>query len=186
VKEAVAALPPGCDGEPSRLAEETEQESAGPTPGWWPMENLAPRISARRWRRGCRARAIALACDLGPTVLRCDGFAVTRLLERLALDWTGDGAGELTLTLAAEGGKRRSSASRVAATRRTGAVAGWLATPLSPGMTGFTGAAVCTAHGMPVRPNPPVRAVPPCASPFRSRAPERPAPPAPCSTISTC
>jgi DNA polymerase-3 subunit epsilon len=31
---------------------------------------------------------------------------------------------------------------------------GWLATPLSPGMTGFTGAAVCTAHGMSVTSEP--------------------------------
>jgi hypothetical protein len=64
-------------------------------------EDLGAALEARLSRKG-----VALACDLGPTVLRCDGFAVTRLLERLALDWSGDGASELTLTLAAEGAGR--------------------------------------------------------------------------------
>jgi DNA polymerase-3 subunit epsilon len=119
------------------------------------MENLAAEdlgaaLEARLSRKG-----IALACDLGPIVLRCDGFAVTRLLERLALDWTGDGAGELTLTLAAEGGEEAVlSLEGRGDVADPAAVAGWLATPLSPGMTGFTGAAVCTAHGMSVSSEP--------------------------------
>jgi DNA polymerase-3 subunit epsilon len=61
-------------------------------------EDLGAALEARLSRKG-----VALACDLGPTILRCDGFAVTRLLERLALDWSGDGASDLTLTLAADG-----------------------------------------------------------------------------------
>jgi hypothetical protein len=64
-------------------------------------EDLGAALEARLSRKG-----VALACDLGPIVLRCDGFAVTRLLERLALDWTGRWRAELTLTLAAEGSGR--------------------------------------------------------------------------------
>jgi DNA polymerase-3 subunit epsilon len=89
----VASLPQGA-GTPCRdLAEETEQKKRRTDTGWWPMENLVAEdlgaaLEARLSRKG-----VALACDLGPTVLRCDGFAVTRLLERLALDWSADGAG---------------------------------------------------------------------------------------------
>jgi DNA polymerase-3 subunit epsilon len=155
VKEAVASLPQGAGDalrdwprRPSRRKRRTDT-------GWWPMENLVAEdlgaaLEARLSRKG-----IALACDLGPIVLRCDGFAVTRLLERLALDWTGDGVGELTLTLAAEGGEEAVlSLEGRGDVADPAAVAGWLATPLSPGMTGFTGAAVCTAHGMSVSSEP--------------------------------
>jgi DNA polymerase-3 subunit epsilon len=155
VKETVASLPQGAGDALSRLAEETEQKKRRTDTGWWPMENLVAEdlgaaLEARLSRKG-----IALACDLGPIVLRCDGFAVTRLLERLALDWTGDGVGELTLTLAAEGGEEAVlSLEGRGDVADPAAVAGWLATPLSPGMTGFTGAAVCTAHGMSVSSEP--------------------------------
>jgi DNA polymerase-3 subunit epsilon len=156
VKEALAALPPGSAAEAlAHLAEETERGKRRTDTGWWPMENLAAvdlgaALEARLTRKG-----VALACDLGPTILRCDGFAVTRLLERLALDWSGDGASDLTFTLAADGPEEAVlSLEGSGHVPDNGAVATWLGTPLSPGMTGFTGATVCTAHGIVVSAEP--------------------------------
>jgi DNA polymerase-3 subunit epsilon len=156
VKEAVAALPATDATEAlARLAADTEARKRRTDTGWWPMEHLSAEdlgaaLEARLSRKG-----IALACDLGPTVLRCDGFAVTRLLERLALDMTGHGASELALTLASEGTEDAIVSLEGRGDAPDGAqVAAWLATPMSPGMTGFTGAAVCTAHGAAVTTEP--------------------------------
>ncbi len=178
VKEAAAALPASETKDALvRLASDTEQKKRGTDTDWWPMENLVAEdlgaaLEARLSRKG-----VALACDLGPTILRCDGFAVTRLLERLALDWTGSGAQELTVTLAAEGPEEA-----VVSLEGRGdipaaeSVETWLATPLSPGMTGFFGGAVCTAHGTRVTAEPagPGRAALRLALPLARPEPHRP------------
>jgi len=178
VKETVAALPEGEAADAlAKLAAETERRKRDTDTGWWPMENLVSEdlgaaLEARLARKG-----VALACELGPTILRCDGFAVTRLLERLALDWAAGGAAELTLTLASEGAEEA-----VVSLEARGdipddaSVAGWLAEPLSPGMTGFTGAAVCVAHGTSVAPEPagPGRAALRFALPLARPEPSRP------------
>jgi DNA polymerase-3 subunit epsilon len=188
VKKAVAALPVGKRGRPSRACRGDRAEET-PDRHRLVADGESRRRGPRRGAGGTAARkGVALACDLGPTILRCDGFAVTRLLERLALDWTGDGAQDLALTLAADGSGGGRAQPRGSWQRWTmDAVANWLAMPLSPGMTGFTGAAVCTAHGMTVTSEPagPGRAAL-ALSPCRWRNPTRPAPPARCSTISTC
>lgn len=130
------------------LVEDTERRKRATDTEWWPMERIAAEdigaaLAARTARKG-----VEVACDLGPTALRCDGFAVTRLLERLALDWTGDGARELTLTIASEGAEEAVLSLEAAGDLPDEAtLKGWLATPLSPGMTGFTGASVLLAHG---------------------------------------
>ncbi|MDG4649569.1 exonuclease domain-containing protein [Roseibacterium sp. SDUM158017] len=149
VEAALAHLP---GGEAARrladLADETARRKRATDTEWWPMERIAAEdlgaaLAARLGRKGVR-----LACDLGETGLRCDGFAVARLLERLALDWTGAGARDLTLTITAKGAE-----TAVLSLEATGelpgeaALAAWLAEPLSPGMTGFTGTSVTTAHG---------------------------------------
>ena len=160
-----------------RLRRKPNAGNAPPTPDGGRWKASWPRISARRSGRDWPARAVAVACELGPTILRCDGFAVTRLLERLALDWAGQGAGELTLTLASEG-----AAEAVVSLEARGdvpdsaTVAGWLKEPLSPGMTGFTGAAVCVAHGTSVAPEPagPGRAALRFALPLARPEPSRP------------
>ncbi|MCU4653048.1 exonuclease domain-containing protein [Roseibacterium sp. SDUM158016] len=130
------------------LAEATETRKGATDTGWWPMEHIAAEdlgaaLTARLSRKG-----VALASDLGATALRCDGFAVTRLMERLALDWSGDGAREFALTIASEGDREAIVSLEASGDIPTAeAVAGWLATPLSPGMSGFTGANVALAHG---------------------------------------
>ena len=129
-----------------RLVADTTQRKSATDTQWWPMEDLAApdlghALAARLARKGC-----ALSPDLDPTRLRCDGFAITRLLERLALDWSGDGATALTLTLAAQ-----TPDAAILSLEATGPAPAdpqaWLATPLSPGLSGFTGADVLLSHG---------------------------------------
>jgi DNA polymerase-3 subunit epsilon len=156
VKEVVADLPagPALD-RLEALALQTEAEKRKTDTEWWPMERIAAEdlgtaLAARLERKG-----VLLACDLGPTALRCDGFAMARLLERMALDWSGDGARDMTLTIASEGAEEA-----VLSLEATGHPPGadtlrrWLTTPLSPGMTGFTGRRVATAHGTRISPEP--------------------------------
>lgn len=156
VKGALARLPAGDATEAlAQLAEKTEAKKRETDTAWWPMEQLVAEdlgaaLEARLARKG-----IALACDLGPVTLRCDGFAITRTLERLALDWSGSGARELTLTLASEGPEAAVVSLEAGADAPDGtALSKWLTTPLSPGMTGFTGQMVCLAHGMRVTAEP--------------------------------
>jgi DNA polymerase-3 subunit epsilon len=149
VKAAVAALPASNarDGL-ARLAEETERDKRRTDTEWWPMEHLVAEDLGSALEARLRRKGVALACDLGPTILRSDGFAVTRLLERLALDWSGHGAQDLILTLASEGPEQAVLSLEGQGDVPDGAaITGWLETPLSPGMTGFTGATVCIAHG---------------------------------------
>jgi DNA polymerase III subunit epsilon len=137
------------------LVRDTERRKEATDADWWPMERIAAEdlgaaLAARLGRKG-----ISLACDLGETALRCDGFAMTRMLERLALDWTGDGAWEMTLTISSEGGERAVLSLEATAPRpEETALAAWLATPLSPGMAGFTGWNVARAHGTAVSAEP--------------------------------
>jgi DNA polymerase-3 subunit epsilon len=146
---AAADLPdgPGAVALPAAVADiaarKMETDSA-----WWPMEaltaaDLGTALTARLTRKG-----IAVGCDLDETGLRCDGFAITRMLERLALDWSGDGAEGLILTLGAEGPRSievRLEARGAAPAPET--LRGWLQTPLAPGVSGFSGGDVCLSHG---------------------------------------
>jgi DNA polymerase-3 subunit epsilon len=146
-------------------------------------EDLGAALEARLARKG-----VALACDLGPTrMLRCDGFAITRLLERLRSTGPAMAPG-LALTLAEGSEETPCSASRRAATvARPRAVAAWLATPLSPGMTGFTGRR--RLHRPWHRRDHRARRSGPRALRFALplATPDKDPPlPAPCSTISTC
>jgi DNA polymerase III subunit epsilon len=113
---------------------------------WWPMERLAAADLGAALTARLAARGTALTPDLDTTLLRCDGFAITRLLERLALDWTAAGAADLALTLAAT-----TPEAAILSLEATGPApadpAAWLARPLSPGLAGFTGADVLLSHG---------------------------------------
>jgi DNA polymerase-3 subunit epsilon len=148
----IAALPDLAAGEAkarlTALAAETAEQKARTDTEWWPMESLsAPDLGAGLADRLAR-KGVALACDLADTDLRCDGFAITRMLERLALDWANSGATGLVLTLAAEGPETAVlSLEAEAAAPDAGRVDEWLATPLSPGLSGFTGADVLLSHG---------------------------------------
>lgn len=115
---------------------------------WWPMEEL----SAEDLGAGLAARLarkdITLACDLDATILRCDGFAITRMLERLALDWTNSGATGLILTSVGEAPDITTLSLEATAPEPTdGMLSEWMATPLSPGTSHFTGRDVTICHG---------------------------------------
>lgn len=115
---------------------------------WWPMEalgasDLGAALVARLERKG-----VALTPDLSTTRLRCDGFAITRMLERIALCWAEIGATELHLTLASEGPEAAIlSLEAKGEAPATDRLDDWLATPLSPGLAGFAGADVLLSHG---------------------------------------
>ncbi|MDG3040981.1 3'-5' exonuclease [Roseicyclus marinus] len=113
---------------------------------WWPMERLAVVDLGAALAVRLGGKDTPLAADLDATELRCDGFAITRLLERLALDWTRAGATDLALTLAAI-----TPEAAILSLEATGPAPAdpdsWLTRPLSPGLAGFTGADVLLSHG---------------------------------------
>ena len=136
------------DPELERLARDVASQKAKTDTEWWPMEVLAATdlgaaLAARLARKG-----MTLTCNLGAVMLRCDGFAITRLLERLALSW---GAAALVLKVDDTG---------VLTLEGTGGVpedtslADWLAQPLSPGLSGFSGRDVLISHAGAVRADP--------------------------------
>lgn len=116
--------------------------------GWWPMEalgagDLGMALASRLGRKG-----VALEPDLAPTLVRCDGYAMTRLLESLALSWAATGAGALRLTLASQT-PQTAILSLEADAKAPGAdqLDAWLAQALAPDTSGFTGADVLLSHG---------------------------------------
>jgi DNA polymerase III subunit epsilon len=130
------------------LAQDTAMRKSETDTLWWPMEalgaaDLGVALQARLARKG-----VSLRSDLGDTGLRCDGFAITRMLERLALAWAETGARDLVLTLAATG-PTHAVLSLEAAGEAPGEqpLLHWLAQPLSPGLSGFAGADVLRSHG---------------------------------------
>ncbi len=136
-----------------KLADDIAARKAATDTKWWPMEVLAASdlgaaLSARMSRKG-----VPLDCSLGPDALRCDGFAVTRLLERLALDWSNRGATGMRLTLASE-----TPEALILSLEADGDLPGgwpaWLETPLSPGLSGFAGRDVLVCHGTTLSPEP--------------------------------
>ena len=130
------------------LTQETAARKSATDTQWWPMEalgasDLGAALGARLDRKG-----VVLTPDLDQTRLRCDGFAITRMLERLALCWAEIGATSLRLTLASQ----TADAAILSLEPQGDAPAAdrldqWLATPLSPGVSGFSGADVLLSHG---------------------------------------
>ena len=115
---------------------------------WWPMEALSTGDLAAGLAVRLARKDMTLDSDLGDVTLRCDGFAITRMLERLALDWSNQGAGDLALTLAAVTPDHvvLSLEAKADAPLNTD-LERWLSTPLSPGLSGFSGADVLLSHG---------------------------------------
>jgi DNA polymerase-3 subunit epsilon len=108
---------------------------------WWPMEALAATDLGASLAVRLKRKDVVLAVDLPQVTLRCDGFAITRMLERLALSW---GADEMALRMAGDGVLSLESAGGLP---DAGRLTGWLATPLSPGLSGFSGRDVLICHG---------------------------------------
>lgn len=130
------------------LAHETAARKAVTDTRWWPMEALEATDLGSALVARLDRKAVRLTADLGGTVLRCDGFAITRMLERLALCWAELGATDLRLTLASQG----PTAAILSLEAQGDAPAAdrldqWLGTPLSPGLDGFAAGDVLTSHG---------------------------------------
>ena len=149
VDATLPALPEGeAKSALAALAAETAARKAATDTKWWPMEALTAEDLGAGLAARLERKDVALGHDLGQTRLRCDGFAITRMLERLALDWANAGATGLFLTLASEG-----SEAAVLSLEAAGAAPadtqldGWLATPLSPGLSGFAASDVLLSHG---------------------------------------
>ena len=132
----------------SALAQDTAARKAATDTAWWPMEALGANDLGAALHARLDRKAVALHPDLDGTELRCDGFAITRMLERLALSWAETGARDLVLTLAS-----RSPEQAVLSLEAAGAppdparLAQWLDAPLSPGLSGFDGRDVLLSHG---------------------------------------
>lgn len=130
------------------LAQDTAARKAVTDTAWWPMEALgAADLGAALHTRLAR-KGVTLQPDLDMTELRCDGFAITRMLERLALSWSERGAHDFVLTLASKGPVHAALSLEAAGNAPDPSdLAQWLATPLSPGLSGFGGNDVLLSHG---------------------------------------
>lgn len=149
VAATLPALPEGsAKAELATLAQDTAMRKAATDTLWWPMEalgaaDLGHALGARLGRKG-----VALSVALDTTALRCDGFAITRMLERLTLGWAEIGATDLTLTLAATGPEQAVlSLEAKGEAPVPGRLEEWLTTPLAPGLSGFAGSDVLLSHG---------------------------------------
>jgi DNA polymerase-3 subunit epsilon len=149
VTAALPDLAPGpAQAKLAALVHDTATRKAATDTQWWPMEQL----SASDLGAGLAARLgrkqVVLDHDLPETALRCDGFAITRMLERLALDWSATGGTAPTLTLAAQSPEAAILSLETSGPLPTpDQIRRWLDTPLSPGLSGFTGADVLLSHG---------------------------------------
>ncbi|MBC6436997.1 MAG: DNA polymerase III subunit epsilon [Rhodobacteraceae bacterium] len=150
VRAALPALPKGSPAAaPLRdVLAQTIARKARTDTAWWPMEALATSDLGTALCARLKRKGLHLGCDLPATRLRCDGFAVTRLLERLALNWAGDGAADLTLRLADfPTGMGTLVLSAMGAPPGDATLAAWLNAPLSPGLAQFAGRDVLVSHG---------------------------------------
>lgn len=115
---------------------------------WWPMEALPLGDLGAALRARLARKDVALSVDLPTRRIRADGYAITRMLERLALGWSGQGATAFTLRLAQLGDSAvtLSLESNAPAPDRAD-LSDWLSAPLSPGFADFSGGDVQTTHG---------------------------------------
>lgn len=126
------------------LADDIAARKAATDTQWWPMETLGAVDIGDALKRRLARKGIEVTNDFGAAVVRCDGFAITLLLERLALEWANAGATDIYLSphaTARETGLQMSSDISVPE------FDAWLNTPLSPGVSGFSGRDVLLCHG---------------------------------------
>ncbi|WP_430450153.1 exonuclease domain-containing protein [Rhodophyticola sp.] len=122
---------------------------------WWPMEALAATDLGAALSSRLKRKGVPISTDLPALKLRCDGFAVTRLLERLALEWAAAGASALKLGFADDTQSTgRLVLSATGAPPDSETLTRWLATPLSPGLAQFAGRDVLVTHATRLVPDP--------------------------------
>ncbi|WP_071673853.1 3'-5' exonuclease [Nioella nitratireducens] len=131
----------------STLLRDVSGRKSATDAAWWPKEALAlsdlgGAVASRLARKG-----VQITQDLPARRVLCDGYALTRLLERLALAWTGHGADALTVRVSDLGAQSATLSLEAASpTPDADTLDDWLSTPLSPGFTGFSGHDVESTH----------------------------------------
>lgn len=153
-----AALPdlqpsPTRDGLAAKLDKVKTQKAQTDTK-WWPLETLELVDITTALSTRLAAKDITLTYgDLPHLRLRADGFALSRLLERLCLSWIGSGASHLSFTAKPDADRAqiilRADADAPNPTRLTQ----WLDSPLITGVSGFSGGDVLRSHGAEIRGN---------------------------------
>lgn len=147
-EDALPALPePRKAALAETVADVTARKSATDT-AWWPMEVLPLGDLGAALRARLARKDVALSVDLPDRRVRADGYAVTRLMERLCLGWSGHGAKGFVLRVTQMGDEALTLSLESAAPMPGRAdLDAWLAVPLSPGFASFTGGDVETTHG---------------------------------------
>ncbi|MBF9036778.1 DNA polymerase III subunit epsilon [Rhodobacterales bacterium HKCCE2091] len=145
-RDAVARLP-DAGGELAARLDAIAARKAPTDTRWWPMEALAASDLGAALQARLARKGVALGQHLPDMHVRCDGFAVTRLLERLALDWAGSGARDLSLSLEEAGDGVRLMLTAAGDLPDDRALARTLDTPISPGESHFAGRDVLLSHG---------------------------------------
>ncbi len=113
---------------------------------WWPMEALAASDLGAALGTRLARKGVAVANDLGAEVLRCDGFAVTRLLERLTLEWANAGGADFAVRLIGDAPDAAVLSLEAGPSAPSG-FSQWVAGHLAPGLSGFSGRDVLVCHG---------------------------------------
>ena len=132
------------------LADVTARKRSTDT-GWWPMEVLEAGDIFDALARRLDRKGLALRHAGSDLVVQCDGFAITRLLERVILAWSNAGASSPRITARAPATLVISGDGPLP---QPGDLAAWLEAPLAPGQSGFAGRDVLLCHGADLRPEP--------------------------------
>jgi DNA polymerase-3 subunit epsilon len=119
---------------------------------WWPMETLRAADIGAALKVRLAKRQITLASNIEDIDVRCDGFAITRLIERVARSWAHEGGADFELTI-----ERTHSQTARVGLQATGSLPDqtmlddWLSAPLSPGLAQFSGKDVLVTHASSMR-----------------------------------
>ncbi|MEM9319358.1 MAG: exonuclease domain-containing protein [Pseudomonadota bacterium] len=128
-----------------RLAELRARKAPTDTQ-WWPMESIAAADLGDALIARLSRHDLALTHDLPATLVRCDGFAITRLVEHLARRWTAAGARSMSLGLAPDAGGVRLVLRATGDLPDQAVLDAWLDDPLSPKRSQFSGRDVLMSH----------------------------------------
>lgn len=151
--EAVdAVLPDLPQGAPRAQLEKTlrdvQKEKAKTDTAWWPLEQLDLSDIAIALATRLAQKDIQLQYDALPDLrLRADGFAISRLLERLTLSWIGAGASDIRLSARLTEGEAILDVQGDAKAPDAARLNDWLDSPLITGHSRFAGADVLRSHG---------------------------------------
>ncbi len=148
VTEALPTLPDPARADLTALTARIRREKSETDAKWWPLEALPAQTLATGLRARLARKDIPLTDDIADLRMRFDGFAAVRLLEKLALSWAGAGATGFHLSISiADSMTAMVTLSATGPTPTPDKIAQWLAAPLTPGFTRFSGRDVVLFHG---------------------------------------